>query len=84
MTLVTLSLKGKLSDQDNTNTLVPHLAGCQVANDYVNARVFDMTDNEDEDEKSDSRSELESNANMVVLRERFCQRSRQNEKFSDC
>ena len=66
---MTLSLKGKFSDQDNTNTLVPHLAAYPVANDYVNARVCDMTANEDKDEKSGSRSELESHANMVVLRE---------------
>ena len=56
LTLVTLSLKGKLSDPDNTNALVPHLVDYPVANGYVNARVCDMNATEDEDENSDSRS----------------------------
>ena len=64
---MTLYLKGKFSDPDNTNALVPHLASYPVANDYVNARVFDMNVNEDKDENSDSRSVLDSHANMVVL-----------------
>ena len=64
---MTLSLKGKFSEPDNTNALVPHLAAYPVANDYVNARVCDMNDNEDKYEESDSRSELDSHANMVVL-----------------
>ena len=49
--------------------LVPHLAAYPVANDYVNARVCDMNANEDKDENSDFRSELDSDANMVVLRQ---------------
>ena len=66
---MTLSLKGKFSDPDNTNALIPHLAAYPVANDYVNTRVCDMNANEDEDENSDSLSELDSHANMVVLRQ---------------
>ena len=67
MTLATLSLKGRLSEPDDTNALTPHLADYPVANDYINARVCDMNANDDKDEKSDSRSELDSHANMVVL-----------------
>ena len=67
LTPVTLSLKGILSEPDNTNALVPHLADYPVANAYVNARVCDMNANEDEDENYDSCSELESHANVVVL-----------------
>ena len=64
---MTLSLKGKFSEPDNTNVFVPHLAFYQVANDYVNARVCDMNANEDDDGNSDPRSDLDSHANMVVL-----------------
>ena len=64
---MTLSLKWRFYDPDNTNVLVPHLAAYPVANDYVNASVCDMNANEDKDESSDYRSDLESHANMVVL-----------------
>ena len=64
---MTLSLKWKLSEPDNTNALVPHLASYSVANYYVNARLFGMNSNEDKDENSDSSSELDSHANMVFL-----------------
>ena len=67
MNLATLSLKGRLSEPDGTNALTPHLAAYPVANDYINAKVCDMNTKDDKDEKSDSRSELESHANMVVL-----------------
>ena len=56
---MTLSLKGRLSEPDNTNALVPHLADYPVANAYVNARVCDMNANEEKDENSDSSSELD-------------------------
>ena len=64
---MTLSLKGRLSEPDNKNALIPHLAAYPVENDYVNARVCDMNANEDKDENFDSRSELDSHANMVFL-----------------
>ena len=64
---MTLSLKGKFSEPDNTNALVPHFAAYPVTNDYVNARVCDINANEDEDEKSDSCSKLDSNEKIVFL-----------------
>ena len=67
MNLATLSLKGRLSETDDTNALTPHLAAYPVANYYISARVCDMNDNYDKDKNPDSRSELESYANMVVL-----------------
>ena len=48
LTLVISSLKGKLSELDITNVLVPHLAAYSVANYYVNKRVSDMNAIEEE------------------------------------
>ena len=67
MTLATSPLKRRLSEPDNTNALTSHLAAYPVANDYINARVFDMNANYNKDKNSDSRLELEYHANMVVL-----------------
>ena len=47
MTSAILSIKGILSDPDNTKALIPHLATYPVANDYVNARVCYMNSNKD-------------------------------------